>query len=71
MTVKIIQQGTLPELRPYRCECTHCRTVFEFLRSDAEYVSDQRDGDFLRIDCPFCGKACTVSALTPQRPSKR
>ena len=62
--MKVIEMGSLPEERNYRATCRHCGTVFEFLRAEAKYVIDQRDGDFLSIQCPLpgCAREVTVSA---------
>ena len=40
-------------------KCPGCKTVIEFLYSEAEEVRDARDGDFLRIQCPVCPRAIT------------
>ena len=58
--MKIIERGEEPELQPMRCRCNHCRTLFEFLPMEATYVSDQRDGDALKIGCPVCTRDCWV-----------
>lgn len=60
--VKIIEKGEVPELQPLRCRCTHCRTLFEFMPLEAKFVSDQRDGDAYRINCPTCTRECWVDA---------
>lgn len=52
--IKIIERGIKPDDKEYRTSCSRCKTVFEFVRSEAEYVSDQRDGDALVIECPVC-----------------
>lgn len=55
MAVKIIVRGDDKAARPIRTTCRECKTVFEFLKTDARYVNDQRDGDFYHISCPVCG----------------
>ena len=57
--MKIVKQGRVPEKREYKVGCDNCDTVFIFEQGEAKYVSDQRDGDFLQINCPTCGKAVT------------
>lgn len=59
--MKIIEQGQIPEEKTYQCTCRNCKTVFEFKKYEARYVSDQRDGDFLTISCPICGREANVS----------
>lgn len=55
--MKIIKRGHDPLTETHRAVCRKCETVFEFDRKETTYVPDQRDGDFLQIDCPVCGKA--------------
>lgn len=52
--VTIIQRGIPKSERQYKARC-RCGTVFEFKYHEAENVSDQRDGDFLKIHCPLDG----------------
>lgn len=59
--MKIITRGRVPEERTYRFECTHCRTVFEAIQRECQYISDQRDGDCMRYNCPVCTRACYAS----------
>lgn len=52
--MKILKHGTLPETKTYTSTCSHCHCHMEFTRAEAEYLSDQRDGDLLRVECPTC-----------------
>lgn len=70
MTVQIIRAGILPEEQPYTATCRNCDCQFTFLRADASYVSDQRDGDYLRIPCPTCTQTVTTPAKRPPPPRK-
>ncbi len=54
--MKIISKGRKPEEKEYRVTCDDCDTVFEFKKREAQYVSDQRDGDALKIKCPVCNR---------------
>lgn len=58
--MKIIKEGIDPKKRTYRIECHICKTEFEFEQQEAKYNSDQRDGDFLSINCPICKTNCTI-----------
>lgn len=60
--MKIITRGQIPEDRVFRFECLRCRTVFEASRRECQYISDQRDGDALRYNCPVCTAACYTGA---------
>jgi len=55
--MEILFRGQLPELKVYEATCTHCETVISFVRSEALYRSDQRDGDYLIIKCPVCSNS--------------
>lgn len=59
--MKIIREGAKPENDTYRGTCARCDTEIEFLRREAEYVSDQRDGESLKIACPTCGRYIWVA----------
>jgi len=52
--VEIIKEGKKPSDKSYEAKCRECETTFRFKRSEAGYVSDQRDGDALVIACPLC-----------------
>lgn len=54
MAIKIIRHGELPEEKIYSGTCHHCNTEVELTKMDGEYVSDQRDGSFIRYECPLC-----------------
>lgn len=60
--MKIIKEGRLPRAKVYRAECNNCGTIFEFKKEEAQYTSDQRDGDFLTIGCPLplCSRRTTI-----------
>lgn len=62
MAIQIIQRGVLPAAVRYKTECRHCNTIFSFLKSDARFTDDPRDGDFYTIKCPVCSKDCHISA---------
>ena len=62
MAIQIIQRGVLPAAVRYKTECRHCNTIFSFLKSDARFTDDQRDGDFYTIKCPECSKDHHISA---------
>ena len=53
--MKIIERGIKPDDMTQQARCTRCRTLVEFQRSEARFVSDQRDGDAMVVKCPVCG----------------
>jgi hypothetical protein len=57
--MRIIREGTLPEKQLYTATCWKCTTEFEFSRIEATEVPDQRDGNYLRINCPLCKSSVT------------
>lgn len=54
--MEILSRGTLPEEREHIATCGYCNTKIKFIQSEAKYVPDQRDGDFLTIGCPVCSR---------------
>ncbi len=53
MAVTIIKEGR-KKIPVFRASCTCCDCVFEFNKEDAEFGED-RDGKYLKLDCPCCG----------------
>lgn len=53
--MKILKEGKRPEDAVHRGTCTRCTTEIEFARSEGVITHDQRDGDFVSVDCPVCG----------------
>jgi hypothetical protein len=54
--VKILKHGKLPDDDVFRGTCHYCKTEFECKRHEGKYIDDQRDGPFLEVNCPVCGK---------------
>lgn len=54
MAIEILNRGQLPQDVTYRVTCKCCNSLLRFKRSDADLRHDQRDGDFLAIECPVC-----------------
>ena len=50
----------------HRATCPGCGTKIEFLQGEAKHVNDQRDGDYLEIQCPVCPRRIT-KAFPPVR----
>lgn len=59
--MKVLKQGQLPGDKKYRATCMNCKSEIEFQRKEAEWVADQREGDFLRVSCPVCQQRIHVS----------
>lgn len=60
--ILITKRGTPPEQLVHDATCTHCKTEYEFTRDEAEYISDQRDGDCLKTSCPVCKRDVFTAA---------
>lgn len=58
--IMIIKRGEVPANKIFRGFCMNCKTEVEFPRRAAKYNSDQRDGDFLSVDCPVCNNLITA-----------
>lgn len=60
--MRIIERGTPPTEQPIEGRCRNCRTIFEFMRNEATFVPDQRDGNFWMVVCPVCNENVTAGA---------
>lgn len=65
--MRIIKEGKIPEEQEIKATCRYCGTQFAFYRKEATYISDQRDGDYLDIQCPLCKKSVTASIVVPSQ----
>ncbi len=61
--MKIIERGIKPDDAVCKSRCMHCKTLVEFQRSEARYVSDQRDGDALVVACPVCEREIWAAVI--------
>lgn len=59
LPMKIIERGEHPKNKLYTVKCKQCGTKFEFEAHEGHVVRDQRDGDFIQINCPVCLTNCT------------
>lgn len=57
--MKILKRGNAPTDRPIQAACRNCHSEIEFEIGEASVVSDPRDGDYLSIKCPVCGREIT------------
>ncbi len=57
--MKIIKHGKPPGNQKHTVKCDNCKTKIELLTSEAERVSDPRDGDYYRYKCPVCPRDIT------------
>lgn len=60
-SMEIIKKGELPAEKLYTLTCRYCSTEFRFKQGEAKRISDQRDGNYLSINCPLCHRQCTQS----------
>lgn len=70
MAIEIIRKGTPPAERKYKTTCPNCKTTFSFLQKDTSYKGDQRDGDYLAVDCPVCKTTRYVGVNTYIKPQE-
>lgn len=61
MAIEIVRRGKPKEEKEYQAGCRYCGTIIKFKRGDAKYQSDQREGDYLVVDCPICTRQITTS----------
>jgi DNA-directed RNA polymerase subunit RPC12/RpoP len=62
--MEIISMGKDPQKVKYVGTCRTCGTRVKFERREAEYHSDQRDGDYLSVKCPECQSEIYASVKT-------
>lgn len=69
--MKIIKQGIDPKTLVYKGSCNNCSTEVEFDRSEGKVTYDQRDGDYISVECPTCKHKINVdmSLGKPKRKS--
>jgi hypothetical protein len=60
MAIEVVRRGKAPEDVVYKADCYTCKSVLKFKREDGKITYDQRDGDFLTIECPVCEKHVSV-----------
>jgi len=54
VTIEVIVRGTPPQAKFYKCECSSCKSVLMFQRSDLHVTDDGRNGQDMSIKCPVC-----------------
>jgi len=54
--MKIIRAGTPETMRIFEGECIHCHTQVEFYQHEGKVTYDQKEGDYITVVCPICGK---------------
>lgn len=60
--MEIISRGQIPT-KLITTKCHNCDTVFRFnKRVEANYISDDRDGDYYSLRCPLCREPVKVDA---------
>lgn len=52
--MKIMRPGKVEAERLFKVTCRNCDCQFEFKHHEGEVIRDQRDGDYIRINCPTC-----------------
>jgi hypothetical protein len=57
--MEILHRGIPPSERTHEATCITCQTKIRFKQGEAKYQSDQRDGDYLSIECPVCNRTIT------------
>lgn len=60
--MKILRSGTTKKIKSTTIECIHCDCKFSFTKDEAEYISDQRDGNAYIVKCPECNRENWVDA---------
>lgn len=53
--MKVLKTGVIPGSLPIQVTCSHCKTEFEFMESEAR-VEHDRNETCLVVACPLCKK---------------
>lgn len=59
--MRILKEGVDPDKVPRWGQCMHCKTVVEFLPSEATTSTD-RNETFYEVRCPVCARPITTSS---------
>lgn len=57
----ILFRGTPPNEREREGTCNNCGTQVRFRESEGKVTHDQRDGDFVTVNCPVCARQIHVA----------
>jgi len=52
--MEILKQGTRPEEITHEGTCNNCKTVVRFHRGEGRITRNQRDGNYVIVNCPTC-----------------
>jgi len=52
--MKILKKGIIPRDKIYTVACKNCHTRFQFKQHEGKICYDNRDGDYVTIECPLC-----------------
>ena len=59
--MKIIRHGKIPQEKECQSECHNCKTLFSLTIAEGELVYDQRDGDYIKTNCPLCSTVICIN----------
>lgn len=54
--MEILKRGIVPEQIRYVSSCSHCKTEVAFMQCEGKITYDQRDGNFITVECPVCNR---------------
>lgn len=60
--MRVIKRGVTKDKVRYRISCNGCGSVLDFERGEAKVVPDDRDADYLEVECPVCQASVRVDA---------
>lgn len=55
--MEILHRGVPPEKKGkvYEATCRRCETVVRFEQGEGRVTCDQRNGNYVTVECPVCG----------------
>ena len=68
--MEILKEGLHPSEKVAEFGCHECGGQYRAKISEGDYVSDQRDGDFVQFECPCCKQTLNVLTKKFKAPHK-
>jgi len=59
--MEILKPGKTPLERQTQAKCFACKCQFRFKKKEGKEHLDQRERNFVSVDCPYCGETINVS----------
>lgn len=68
--MNVIKRGQLPQETTYNTTCGNCHSEIEFQESEGKVTYDQRDGNYVTVNCPVCQERIHCALKRPNTHSR-